>query len=121
MALVGAVVLLAIAAIVSSGLPTAGQLGSVGLLLIMAAGAMRAAPAAQGITLSLQTAGDWVISRNGIREVAALERAHDLGFLIALHFRTGSGRRVDVALWPDSLAPDVRRQLRIWLGRERRY
>ncbi len=39
-----------------------------------------------------------------------------LGTLIALTWRdTTSQRRLSILLWPDSIAPQARRQLRVWL------
>lgn len=70
--------------------------------------------------LALQAEDGWLIRRLGTDVEAKLQRAHDLGFLIALHFRTDRGQHIDVALWPDSIPSDQRRQLRVWLGRRAR-
>ena len=70
--------------------------------------------------LALQAEDVWLIRRLGADVEAKLQRAHDLGFLIALHFRTDRGQRIDLTLWPDSIPSDQRRRLRVWLGRRAR-
>jgi hypothetical protein len=68
----------------------------------------------------LQAEDAWLVRRLGTDVEAKLQRAHDLGFLIALRFRTDRGQRIDVALWPDAISSDQRRRLRVWLGRRAR-
>jgi len=48
---------------------------------------------------------------------ATLVQATSLGPMILLDLRA-SGRRVDLALWPDNLDADTRRRLRARLGKE---
>ena len=67
--------------------------------------------------LVLRAEGGWLIRVADADVAAHLQRAHDLGFLVALHFRTDAGRRIDVVIWPDAIPRGQRRQLRVWLGR----
>lgn len=62
--------------------------------------------------------GGWRWRRDGDGEgEAALLQATSLGPLILLDLHA-SGRRVDLALWPDNLDADTRRRLRSRLGNE---
>lgn len=114
-ALIGVV---AMGAISFSGLPDGPRLGIVALVGTAMVMALRKQFASPATSFTLQAEGTWLIHVENSDHAATLARSHDLGFLIALHFRTDSGRRVDLALWPDSLPAETRRRLRVWLRRQ---
>lgn len=64
----------------------------------------------------LQSDGVWLL-QSPQREIAAeLCASSVLGALTGLHWRdSATGRSLAVLLWPDSIAPTARRQLRVWL------
>jgi len=113
--------LLAAGAVYASGMPAGPKIGLAAFIAIALALAVRTLAATSLPRCTRQAEGRWSIAFAGSEQSATLERSHDLGFLIALHFRTDSGQRIDLALWPDSIPPDTRRQLRVWLGRTARY
>lgn len=117
--------LLAAGAVYASGMPAGPKIGLAAFIAIALALALALAVRTLAATslprCTRQAEGRWSIAVAGSEQSATLERSHDLGFLIALHFRTDSGQRIDLALWPDSIPPDTRRQLRVWLGRTARY
>lgn len=113
--------LLAAGAVYASGMPAGPKIGLAPFIAIALALAVRTLAATSLPRCTRQAEGRWSIAFAGSERSATLERSHDLGFLIALHFRTDSGQRIDLALWPDSIPPDTRRQLRVWLGRTARY
>ncbi len=113
--------LLAAGAVYASGMPVGPKIGFAAFIAIALALAVRTLAATSLPRCTRQAEGRWSIAFAGSDQSATLERSHDLGFLIALHFRTDSGQRIDLALWPDSIPPDTRRQLRVWLGRTARY
>lgn len=108
---------LAIAGLWFSGAPT--PLRAAGAIVVAAATAhaLHRLGRPQVSAFALRAEDVWLIRRRDADVEAKLQRAQDLGFLIVLHFRTDRGQRIDVALWPDSIPPDPRRQLRVWLGR----
>lgn len=118
MGLMAAIGTLAAAAMLLSGLPAAWRLGSAIGIGIATLHGLRSLAAANSSRCSLLPDGGWTLLRERIELPATLKHSHDLGFLLALHFRTEAGRRIDVVLWPDSIPPDVRRRLRVWLGRQ---
>lgn len=109
--------LLAVGAVVSSGLPPDWRLGAAVAVSILWARGLRAQTIASAPRCALQPEGDWLVTSANVETRAALIRSHDLGFLIALQFRTDRGARIDLALWADSIPADTLRQLRVWLGR----
>lgn len=113
--------LLATGAVYASGMPAIPKIGFAAFIAIALALAVRTLAATSLPRCTRQAEGRWSIAFAGSEQSATLERSHDLGFLISLHFRTDSGQRIDLALWPDSIPPDTRRQLRVWLGRTARY
>ena len=113
-----AIGVLAMVAVLLSGVPAGWRLGLailVGIAMVHSVHAIARNPPVQ---CRLRPDGDWTIRQGTIEVPARLERSHDLGFLIALHFRADASRRIDVVLWPDSIPTDTRRQLRVWLGRK---
>lgn len=120
LALTGAIGLLAIAAAASSGWPAAGRLGIMVVVGLALLHALRRLAIPSRLRFELRPDGGWVMRDHDAKIAATLQGAHDLGFLIALHFRTDADRRIDVVLWPDAIPSDQRRQLRVWLGRNGR-
>lgn len=113
-----AIGLFAVVAAVLSGLPDGARIGLASVVAIAVARTLRELSTASISRCTLQNEGQWLISADGADHSATLHRSHDLGFLIALHFRTDSGRRIDLALWPDAIPAETRRRLRVWLGRQ---
>ncbi|MBI2399117.1 MAG: hypothetical protein HYV17_15135 [Xanthomonadales bacterium] len=110
--------LLAVGAVVSSGLPPDWRLGAAVAVSILWARGLRAQSIESAPRCVLQPEGDWLVTSANVETRAALICSHDLGFLIALQFRTDRGARIDLVLWPDSLSSETRRRLRVWLGRQ---
>lgn len=111
------IAMLAIIAILLSGLAGAWRFALAAAVVIAAVRAVLNLRGAADLRCALQVDRSWRIRDARGEFEAVLERAHDLGFLIALHFRRDDGCRLDVVLWPDSIDPDTRRRLRVWLGR----
>lgn len=112
---------LAIIAIALSGLPGAGRFALAAAVAIAAVRTWLRLRRVADLHCALQADRNWLIRTANGEFPGTLDRAHDLGFLIALHLHRDDGRRVDVVLWPDSIDPDTRRRLRLWLGRAGRY
>lgn len=108
--------LLAVGAVAFSDLPQGWRLGLTVMVATVWSQCLRIQFSAAALRCALQPEGDWLITDGTVETKATLLRSHDLGFLITLHFRTDSGRRIDLALWPDSIPLDARRRLRVWLG-----
>lgn len=115
------IAVLAITAIFVSGLPFTGQAVIACLVAIVLARSLRAQRIASGPRYTLQLDDEWQYLCDAAVQSVKLKQAHDLGFLIALQFRNGAGGRIDLALWPDSIPADTRRQLRVWLTRHQCY
>ncbi len=117
--LVGALAALAISSVWLSRLPITLQVvGTVGVVLAFAL-KLRRYLRPESISCALQPDGRWQIRSGTSDSPAKLTDARDLGLLIALQFTPEHGRRIDIALWPDSITPDTRRRLRVWMGRGR--
>lgn len=120
LALVFAIGVLAVAALTFSGIPQYWRLGATVVVAIVFVFSLRRFHERHLPRCTLQPDGSWILRSNDIDTSATLQGSHDLGFLIALHFRTDAGHRIDVALGPDSIPTDMRRRLRVWLGRGNR-
>lgn len=110
---------LALIAVERCGLSVSWRIGIAALVTAVAVFRIAQHVGTRGSHVRLLPDGSWLIRRQDAERTATLERAHDLRFLIALTFRTADRARIDMAIWPDSLATDQRRRLRGWLSRHR--
>ena len=108
---------LAVGAVASSGMPYGPKIGLATGMAIATAMTLRTLSTAPTPRCTRLADGHWLVRLGATEHRVALNSSHDLGFVIALHFRSESGQRIDVALWPDSISPETRRQLRVWLAR----
>lgn len=118
LALTLAIAVLAIWAGAASGLAIEVKLALAALIVSAGVRHLQLRRSASSPRCTLQSEGDWLLVAGNTETRVDLHRSHDLGFLIALHFRSELKRRIDVVLWPDSIPPDARRRLRVWLGRQ---
>lgn len=116
-ALVGALAVLAVTSAWLSRLPPMLQAAGTVLVVLAFALRLRRYLSRTSTSCALQPDGRWQIRSGTTDTPANLTDARDLGLLIALQFTPEHGRRIDLALWPDSITADTRRRLRVWLGR----
>lgn len=108
---------LAVGAVSFSGMPDGPRIGLATGMVIATALTLRTLTTAPTPRCTRQAEGHWVVRFGATEHRVALNSSHDLGFVIALHFRSEHGQRIDLALWPDSISTETRRQLRVWLAR----
>ncbi|MBK6728755.1 MAG: hypothetical protein IPG63_16310 [Xanthomonadales bacterium] len=112
------ITLMAMLAVAASGLASSAKLVLLALIVLAGSLQLRLRRGDPGPRCTLQSEGDWLLVLGTDETRAELQRSHDLGFLIALQFRSDGGRRIDLALWHDSIPAETRRRLRVWLGRK---
>jgi len=116
-ALVSLIAVLAIVALWLSRTPVIAQIAATALIVLALAAHIRHQMSRTPKRCQLQPDRTWRIQTGSTEFAAQLTDSRDLGMLIALQFTPEHGRRIDIALWPDSITSDTRRRLRVWLGR----